>query len=138
MAAKALRNGPVRLLVSAFEQHVGVGDPRDEAARGNRRLRGNAIAATPAQGPFGRQPLRCLARLIVTGSSEVAQPPETVKLARPTVVRRIEVKGRAPVQKRDATSKSELPMLDLVPKAWIGCSQILRHEQELIGGGRPK
>ena len=137
LAAEARRDGLVGRDIGAVEQQDRVRDPRDQPARGDRRLGADARSRRrsewpirPPDGAPSRAPPRRLA------APRLRSQPKPCSSRSQAGIGRLDVEGRAAAQKGDRAGKPELAVLDLAPEARVGGAQVLRHDQQLVGGRR--
>ena len=76
-----------------------------------------------------------MARLGPSDGIQVAQPGKAVQGPLPAFARRDEIERRHIIGVGDGAGEAELAALDLIPEARVGGSQILGHDEQLLGGG---
>ena len=142
MRRQRLHEARVESAVGAGEQHRGLRQPREHAARRHARLPGGGLARAGVHveeaGDEGA-PARAGGRLV--GGTQVAQPAEAAEAALPVVggdgaeplrLARLEREGRAAAGVHDAAAEGEIAGRDVGGDRRVGGADVLRRDQQAL------
>ena len=138
LRAEAVGDDVERALVGAFQQQVGVRQPGDHAPSAHRGVEAAGARGAAMAGPVDSERPCHLARFRIFDRIEMPQPAEAVEGARPPVARRPDVERRAATEIGGAAGEAELAEFQFAPEAGVGGAQILRHDEQLVGGLWPE